>query len=226
MNLEYYKPECKVIAVTQPVVDFIPDSEGVLSYCARVSNPKNQENFESAEGLLNYCARNNHWSIFEMVNVVIEIKTPRDISRQVLRHKSACFQEFSQRYSEVDESMFILREARMQDTKNRQNSVATDNQELKDQWETSQKGVLRHCVKEYQWALSQGIAKECARVLLPEGLTLSTSYMNANMRTWIHYCGLRGGNGTQEEHTWISNECKKAILSYFPNLEKLLDNKG
>ena len=223
MNLKYYVPSSRVIAMTQSVVDFIPDSEGVLSYTARASNEGNQLNFETGKGLLDYCARHGHWSVFEMVNVVIELETPRDISRQVLRHKSACFQEFSQRYAEVDESMFILREARLQDTKNRQNSIVTDDPKLKESWEKAQREVLSKSLKEYQWALSQGIAKECARVLLPEGLTMSRTYMNANMRTWVHYCGLRGGNGTQAEHTWLSNECKKAILSYFPNLEKLLN---
>ena len=121
--------------------------------------------------------------------------------------------------------MFVLREARLQDTKNRQNSVELSNEVLKEEWERAQREVLSKCVKEYQWALSQGIAKECARVVLPEGLTLSTSYMNANMRTWIHYCGLRGGNGTQAEHTWLSDECKRSILAYFPNLEELLNDK-
>jgi len=224
--MELFKPEVRVIGVTQPVVDFIPDSEGILSYTARVSNPSNQENFKTADKLLSYCARMGEWSVFETCNAVLELKAPRDISRQVLRHKSSSFQEFSQRYAEVDESMFVLRQARMQDTKNRQNSVPTEDEKLQEEWEERQRDSIMKSVESYQWALSKGIAKECARVVLPEGNTMSCMYMNATMRTWIHYCNLRGGNGTQLEHIWLANACKEALSAYFPTLVNLLNKKS
>lgn len=217
--------EAKIIGVTQPVVDYIPDPEGIISYCARVSNPDNQENFKTADKLLAYCAKHGHWSVFEMANAVIEIKVPRDISRQVLRHKSSQFQEFSQRYAEVDESMFVLREARLQDDKNRQNSIDLNDSGLQDAWEERQREVIRKAVKEYQWALSNHIAKECARVVLPEGNTMSNMYMNANMRTWLHYVGLRSGNGTQKEHIWLAELCREALRDTFPNLIKMLEEQ-
>lgn len=224
MNLSYYQPEVKVIGITTPVVDFIPDSEGIVSYCARVSNSHNQTNFDTADKLLSYCARNGHWSVFEMSNAVLELKTPRDISRQVLRHKTAAFQEFSQRYAEVDESMFVLREARLQDDKNRQNSIKTEDEELQEMWADKQRQVITTALCAYRWAIQNKVAKECARVVLPEGLTLSNSYMNANMRTWLHYCQLRGGNGTQLEHIWLADACREALKKYFPNLVKIMEN--
>lgn len=216
--MEMYNPEVKVIGVTVPTVDYIPDSEGIVSYAARVSNPKNQENFDTADKLLAYCAKNGHWSVFEMANAVIEIKAPRDISRQVLRHKSSAFQEFSQRYAEVDEQMFVLREARLQDTKNRQNSIVTDDPTLQGEWLERQREVINLATQNYQWAIEKGIAKECARVVLPEGNTMSYMYMNATMRTWLHYCQLRGGNGTQLEHVWLAKACREALKEYFPTL--------
>lgn len=229
-NIMFYKPEVRVIGITTPVVDFIPDSEGIVSYTARVSAPHNQTNFETADGLLSYCAKEGHWSVFEMANAVLELKAPRDISRQVLRHKTAAFQEFSQRYAEVDPSMFVLREARLQDTKNRQNSIqmpdTLEGNLLREVWESKQKEVLQSCVEAYNWARSHNIAKECARVVLPEGLTMSNCYMNANMRTWLHYCGLRGGNGTQLEHVWLAKACKEVLKEHFPNLIKVLESKS
>lgn len=225
MKLSQYKPEVNIIGITTPVVDYIPDSEGIISYAARVSNPNNQQNFETADKLLTYCAKHSHWSIFEMSNAVIELKAPRDISRQVLRHKSAAFQEFSQRYAEVDEQMFVLREARLQDNKNRQNSINIKDDQLQKEWERRQREVVLKAVEEYKWALSQQIAKECARVVLPEGLTMSNMYMNANMRTWLHYCGLRTGNGTQLEHIWLAEQCRDCLREYFPNLIKFLESK-
>jgi thymidylate synthase (FAD) len=223
LRIELYTPEVRVIGVTMPVVDYIPDSEGLISHTARASAPQNQNDYHTADRLLSYCAREGHWSVFSMANAVIEIKAPRDISRQILRHKSADFQEFSQRYAEVDESMFVLRATRLQDTKNRQNSIEVDDEILELEWEVRQEEVIHKALQEYQWALSKGIAKECARVVLPEGNTMSRMYMNATMRTWLHYCQLRGGNGTQLEHTWVSEKCRECLKEYFPNLVKFME---
>lgn len=212
------KVSVKLIAVTEPVVDFIPDAEGIASYCARVSNPSNQENFDTAEGLLRYCARHGHWSVFEMVNAVVEIKAPRDISRQILRHGSAKYQEFSQRYSAVSDDMFVLREARLQDESNRQNSFETEDEELKSWWEDTQREIGEIVQSRYQEALERKIAKECARVILPEGNTMSSMYMNGTMRTWVHYAKLRSGNGTQEEHIVVAKKVAEVLESHFPNI--------
>lgn len=212
----------RLIGVTQPVVDFIPDSEGLISYQARVSNPKNQENFDTALGLLKFCARESHWSVFQMANAIIEIEAPRDISRQILRHQSMDFQEFSQRYAEVEENMFVLREARLQDEKDRQNSIEVDDKELQDWWLGTQKEVCEIMHKVYAEALQRGVAKECARVILPEGNTMSRMYVNGTMRSWIHYCNLRGGNGTQKEHTHLIPKIKDELEGYFPNITKMM----
>jgi len=211
----------KIIGITKPVVDFIPDSEGIVSYSARVSSPHNQDNFDTAAGLLRYCARNGHWSVFEMCNAVIEIKAPRDISRQILRHKSAAFQEFSQRYAEVTEDMFVWREARLQDDKNRQNSFDTEDAELQQWWIATQEEVIDMVTKKYQEARKKGIAKECARVILPEGNTMSSLYMNGTLRTWIHYATLRDGNGTQKEHIVVANKVKEELTKLFPNVMEI-----
>lgn len=211
------------IAITQPVVDFIPDPEGLIAYTARVSNPSNQSNFETADRLLTYCAKHSHWSVFEMCNMVIEIKAPRDISRQILRHKTACFQEFSQRYAEISEDMFCIREARLQDSRNRQNSLTLEDEDLQAEWDLRQREVLSKVKDVYRWAIDNGIAKECARVILPEGNTMSCLYMNANIRTWIHYCKLRTGNGTQSEHVGVATLCRSAILEYMPNLSSYME---
>lgn len=213
--------EVNLIAVTQPVVDYIPDAEGLASYQARVSNSANQENYDTAEGLLRFCAREGHWSVFETVNAVIEIKAPRDISRQILRHKSASFQEFSQRYAAVTEDMFVTREARLQDEKNRQNSIDGVSEEDQQWWKETQEEILALVNSRYQAALDKGFAKECARVILPEGNTMSCMYMNANMRTWVHYANLRGGNGTQEEHIDVAKLVKIELEKHFPNIMKL-----
>lgn len=212
------KVSVKLIAVTKPVVDFIPDSEGIVSYCARVSNESNQENFDTAEGLLRYCARMGEWSVFDITNAVVEIKAPRDISRQILRHSSGKFQEFSQRYAAVSDDKFVLREARLQDTKNRQNSFDTDDEDLTQWWEDSQNEVNELVQRKYQEALSKGIAKECARVILPEGNTMSSMYMNATMRTWMHYAKLRKGNGTQKEHIMVANMVAEVLEEHYPNI--------
>jgi thymidylate synthase (FAD) len=206
----------RIVGVTQPVVDEIPDSEGLISYQARVSNPKNQTNYKTAKGLLNYCRRNQHWSVFEMANVVVEIKAPRDVTRQILRHRSGSHQELSQRYSSVDD--FVVREARLQDETNRQNSIETDDEELKEWWYEAQEEALSVCQQVYTMALEKGIAKECARVVLPEGNTMSTLYMNATVRTWYHYATLRASPETQKEHRMVAVMVMEELKKYFPNV--------
>lgn len=215
--------EVKLIGVTMPVVDYIPDSQGIISHAARVSNPENQNNYETAGGLLNYCVREQHWSVFEMANAVVEIKAPRDIARQILRHGSNKFQEFSQRYAEATD--FVVREARLQDTKNRQNSIKVNNDSLQEEWADRQNEVLALVKENYEWALKNGIAKECARVILPEGNTMSTMYMNGTVRSFFHYANLRDGNGTQLEHIDVAKKVKKEILKHYPFLEKVWEEK-
>ena len=214
----------RVIGVTTPVVDFIPDSEGIVSYAARVSSPQNQDNFDTAARLLKYCLKHQHYSVFETVNVLMEIETPRDIARQLLRHRSFTFQEFSQRYAEAQE--FVTREARMQDLKNRQNSVVTNDIDLQSEWEMRQQEVIQLVKDNYQWALDQGIAKECARVILPEGNTMSKLYVNGTLRSWIHYAKLRNTPGvTQSEHVDLALKVmtQDTIFKYFPFLEEVWD---
>lgn len=208
--------EVELVGITTPSINTIPDSEGMLSYIARVSNPKNQNNFETSKKLLEYCVKHNHWSVFEMVNVVVSIKAPRDIARQILRHRSFTFQEFSQRYAEVDN--FTLREARLQDTKNRQNSITVDDMYLQQAWEEKQKEVLSLVGDYYKWALNAGIAKECARVILPEGLTMSSMYMNGTVRSWMHYCDLRSSNGTQKEHMEVAIAIRDLLKKELPSV--------
>lgn len=208
----------KPIGITLPLDLDIPDSEGIVSYCARVSNPSNQTQFDTAAKLLKYCVRNQHWSVFEMVNVVMEIECPRDIARQVLRHRSFSFQEFSQRYAEA--TNFITRECRMQDTVNRQNSVVSEFKELNEEWDATQRILLDKIKDAYDWALSQGIAKECARVILPEGLTMSKMYMNGTLRSWLHYVDLRAENGTQKEHQEVAIKCRAELMKLYPFLEE------
>lgn len=200
----------KLIGVTFPNVDGIETLEDFVAYTARVSNPGNQMNVETAPKLLNYLRDNNHWSPFEMCNVVMEINTTRDIARQILRHRSFSFQEFSQRYAEV-KARPKLREARLQDKKNRQNSVQNTDAQIAAFWEQHQNKVWETSWSAYQWALKNGIAKEQARAVLPEGLTPSTLYMNGTLRSWIHYCDLRTANGTQKEHQEIAKKCQEII---------------
>lgn len=211
----------KLIAVTQPV-DTNMTSEQLIAYMARVSNAKNQDNKLTAKKLLKYLVKNQHFSPFEMVNLVIEIETPRAIARQILRHRSFSFQEFSQRYSEVDHSMFTTLDARLQDPTNRQNSNPTEDCALQLKWITIQEFAVHNAITLYKEALELGIAKELARAVLPEGLTMSRLYMNGTLRSWIHYCNLRMGNGTQKEHQDIAKECWKIILEQFPALEDIL----
>ena len=211
----------KVIGVTQPVVDFIPDSEGILSYAARVSSPSNQENFDTANKLLDYCVRNKHYSVFETCSITMEIETPRDIARQILRHRSFSFQEFSQRYAQSTE--FINRECRLQDTKNRQNSFDCFDEDTAHVWKVMQDELLSVAEKNYQHALSIGIAKEVARTLLPEGLTMSKMYMNGTVRSWLHFIQVRDDEGVaQKEVVDVARKAKEELLKYFPSLSNQL----
>jgi len=223
-----------LLSYSQPTEEFrsqgIDDAQELIAYCARVSNPANQFNTETSEKLIKYLVKHQHWSPLEMVSACMEIVTTRDIARQILRHRSFSFQEFSQRYAdptaELDEA-FVLREARFQDTKNRQNSVELDMTDeaqklLAYEWERAQKRVLYAVKKEYSWAIKNGIAKEQARAVLPEGLTISRMYMNGTLRSWIHYMELRAANGTQKEHQEIAIACAKAIAAIFPMTSTLV----
>lgn len=216
----------KLIGVTQPfgfaLTGEIQTAEDLIAYCARVSNPANQDNPDS-ERLLKYLVKNKHWSPFEMVHVIMEIKTTRDIARQILRHRSFSFQEFSQRYAAVTE-MSPPREARLQDQKNRQNSIETDDLALGFDWVTIQNDLMRDAQNAYEWAIENGIAKEVARSVLPEGLTMSRMYMSGSLRSWIHYCELRMANGTQKEHRLIAEQCWNVISEQFPSLKNVLEN--
>jgi thymidylate synthase (FAD) len=189
--------------------------QDMVAYCARVSNPVNQNNTATNEKLIKYLVDNSHWSPLEMVNICLEIETTRDIARQILRHRSFSFQEFSQRYAIVD-TEFEIREARIQDSRNRQNSLETSDDELKFEWEMMQIEVSMRSKRAYEWALQHGIAKEQARAVLPEGMTPSRMYMNGSLRSWIHYIQLRTGNGTQKEHREVALECAKVIKTIFP----------
>ena len=212
----------KVIGVTQPVVDFIPDSEGILSYAARVSSPNNQENFDTAGKLLAYCVKHKHYSVFETCSLTMEIETPRDIARQILRHRSFSFQEFSQRYAQSTE--FIERECRLQDNKNRQNSFHCFDEDTAHVWKVMQEELLAVAEKNYQHALSIGIAKEVARVLLPEGLTMSKMYMQGSVRSWIHFIQVRDDEGVaQKEVVDVARKVKVELLKHFPCLEEVLN---
>lgn len=190
--------------------------EDLVVYCARVSNPEGQSRNENNKNLVRYLIEHKHWSPFEMVSICLEIETTRDIARQMLRHRSFSFQEFSQRYAEVDTSNFVLREARLQDHKNRQNSVETDDADLVREWNLRQEKAVRHTREAYRWAIENGIAKEQARCVLPEGNTISRLYMNGTLRSWIHYIGLRSDPGTQKEHREVAIACGEAIKPLFP----------
>ena len=218
----------RAIGVTLPVVDDIPDSEGILSYAARVSSPNNQQNFETAGKLLQYCVKHKHYSVFETCNVVMEIETPRDIARQILRHRSFSFQEFSQRYAEAQK--FITRECRLQDHKNRQNSFElSDSDEdnlIAHWWESAQADVTDLVTELYERALVAGIAKEVARCILPEGLTMSKMYMNGTVRSWLHFIQVRDDEGVaQKEIVDVARKAKVELLNHFPFLEEMLENK-
>jgi len=206
----------KLISYSQiPRDDGEESLQDLVAYCARVSNPGNQDNKETNEKLIGYLIRNKHWSPLEMVSVCLEIETTRDIARQILRHRSFSFQEFSQRYAPVNLD-FECREARLQDSKNRQNSLETDDDALSFEWEMKQREASAASQRAYTWALENGIAKEQARAVLPEGMTPTRMYMNGTLRSWIHYIELRSGNGTQKEHREVALECAKVIGIIFP----------
>jgi thymidylate synthase (FAD) len=193
------------------------DAQELIAFCARVSNPSNQFNMETADKLIRYLVKHKHWSPLEMVSACLEIETTRDIARQILRHRSFSFQEFSQRYADPTKDLdFVIRDARLQDTKNRQNSVTTDNHELIAEWNRRQHQVINLVKENYAWAIENGIAKEQARAILPEGNTVSRLYMNGTLRSWIHFIDLRSGNGTQLEHMEVARECAKVIAEIFP----------
>jgi thymidylate synthase (FAD) len=196
--------------------------QDLVAYCARVSNPANQLNSETNERLIRYLIKNGHWSPLEMVSVCLEIECTRDIARQILRHRSFSFQEFSQRYA-VAELGFEYKDARIQDTKNRQNSFEVDNMRLQDTWTNIQDRVIETAETAYKWALDNGIAKEQARAVLPEGMTVSRLYMNGTLRSWVHYIQLRSGNGTQKEHREVALACAEAIKPIFPMIEEFLE---
>ena len=215
--------EVNLIALSKPSSMTDCNTAGdLIAYTARVSNPANQNNTKTAPRLLKYLIKENHWSPFEMVHMTLEIKTTRDIARQILRHRSFSFQEFSQRYAEA--TGFETREARLQDEKNRQNSIEVEDFELNEWWQMQQKKVQGQADLAYRDALSKGIAKEQARALLPEGLTQSTLYMAGSLRSWIHYCDLRRGNGTQKEHIEIADKCWDIIGIHFPDSVKALED--
>ena len=195
--------------------------QDIVAYCARVSNPSNQNNTETNDKLIRYLINHQHWSPLEMVSICLEIETTRDIARQILRHRSFSFQEFSQRYAVADLG-FEYKEARIQDIKNRQNSIETNNEELQKEWEQKQSEFAKESQTLYKWALENGIAKEQARAVLPEGLTVSRLYMNGTLRSWVHYIQLRSGNGTQKEHREVALACAEAIKAVFPMIEELI----
>ena len=211
--------QVSLVGLTQPsAATGCHSANELIAYAARVSNPENQANSKTAPKLLAYLIKHEHWSPFEIVSVTMEIKTTRDIGRQILRHRSFSFQEFSQRYA-VSE-FFETRDTRLQDPKNRQNSVVTDDKNLAEDWNMQQMKVINQAKETYEWALNKGIAKEQARAVLPEGNTMSTIYMAGTLRSWIHYCKLRGGHGTQKEHTQIADLCWNIIEGHFPDVAK------
>ena len=219
------KINARLIGLTQPTIEArIPNSEGILAYCARVSNPSNQHNFDTAEKLLRYCIKNKHWSVFEMSNAVVEVEAPRDITRQLLRHRSFSFQEFSQRYS--DEIEFTDREFRRQDNKNRQNSTDDLPADTETYTYLASKTIQTQVERVYKDLRELDVAKECARVILPEGLTMSRLYVNGTLRSWLHYLEVRDDEGvTQWEHVVMARKIKEVLMPAFPTVFGLLDNK-
>ena len=218
VKLVSYSTQAQEFAEQEPLT-----AQDLIAFCARVSNPANQMNTETSEKLLKYLIKHKHWSPFEMVSACLEIETTRDIAHQIVRHRSFAFQEFSQRYADVQtfDEMFEIRETRMQDTKNRQNSIPFSESDkagsdIADAWEDWQRKIQEYTGRAYAWALENGIAKEQARVVLPEGMTKTRLYMNGTLRSWIHYIELRSAHGTQKEHAEIAIECAKALMPIFP----------
>ena len=219
--------DVRLVSYSQPTAEFadmgITDAQELIAYCARVSNPSNQFNTETSEKLIRYLVKHAHWSPLEMVSACVEITTTRDIARQILRHRSFSFQEFSQRYADPTQDLsFVVREARLQDPKNRQNSVETSDERLQRDWERQQQQVIDYARSAYQWAIAKGIAKEQARAVLPEGLIESKLYMNGTLRSWVHFIELRSGNDTQKEHQLVALACAKAIAAIFPMTDSLI----
>ena len=218
----------KLVSYSKPTEEFekegLVDLQELIAFCAKVSNPSAQINNETSERLIKYLIKHQHWSPLEMVNAVLEIETTRDIAHQIVRHRSFAFQEFSQRYADPAEmgNQFVTREARLQDPKNRQNSVEIDSEEdIHHAWASVQQDVIDKAKEAYDWAIKAGIAKEQARVVLPEGCTKTRLYMNGTLRSWVHYIELRGANGTQKEHMDVAKACAKVISEIFPLMEKL-----
>lgn len=216
----------RLIAITKPVIPECETAEDLIAYCARVSNPSNQTNTDTAPKLLKYCMDNGHWSIFEMTDATLEIETTRDIGRQILRHRSFVFQEFSQRYADASQLGFVNRQTRLQDTKNRQNSISIDHyddeqENLNRSWQMKQEQLQHEAKLAYKWALDNGIAKEQARAVLPEGMTMSRMYMSGSLRSWIHYCQLRMEHGTQREHIDIAEKAWVILCDEFKFLRSL-----
>ena len=216
-----------LVSYSQPTGEYrdmgIADAQELIAYCARVSNPANQFNTETSEKLIQYLAKHQHWSPLEMVSACCEITTTRDIARQILRHRSFSFQEFSQRYADPTQDLsFVLRESRLQDPKNRQNSLEHLDSALESQWQKVQSDIIEKTRSAYEWAISHGIAKEQARAVLPEGLTVSRLYMNGTLRSWAHFIQLRSANGTQLEHQLVAKACAKVIAQVFPMVDKIV----
>jgi thymidylate synthase (FAD) len=216
----------KLLSYSQPTREFeqlgIGDAQELIAYCARVSNPSNQLNTETSEKLIRYLIKHQHWSPLEMVSACIEIETTRDIARQILRHRSFSFQEFSQRYADPTKDLdFVLREARLQDTKNRQNSIETEDVELQVWWNAKQQFLIQYVKETYAEAIAKGIAKEQARAILPEGNTVSRLYMNGTLRSWVHFIELRSANGTQKEHQEVAKACAEIISKVFPMISTI-----
>jgi len=227
MEYSYLKPKAYMVVEPTPAPEFkgqFNDAMELIGYCARVSNPANQFNSETAEKLIRYLIKHKHWSPLEMCSVTIGISTTRDIARQILRHRSFSFQEFSQRYADPDslDDTSVLREARLQDPKNRQNSVECNDDDLKKAWAMKQVQIIHEAQLAYKWAIDKGIAKEQARAVLPEGLTMSHIYMNGTLRSWVHFIELRSGNGTQKEHMEVARCVAHAISRIFPMAEEFI----
>ena len=222
--ISYSKPP-RMVQIMEQLDPHGDNLEELVAYCARVSNPSNQNNTTTSKKLLRYLSREKHWSPFEMVSACLEIETTRDIARQILRHRSFSFQEFSQRYADPVEDLDFsnLRDARLQDTKNRQNSIDTNDPDLKLEWLKKQSEVVSAAKNSYKWAIENGIAKEQARSVLPEGMTGSRLYMNGTLRSWMHYIELRSGNGTQKEHQEVALECGKVLSEIFPIMEEFIN---
>ena len=220
----------ELISYSQPAEYFAENTTELVAFCARVSNPGNQSNKDTSEKLIRYLIKHQHWSPLEMVNMCLEIETTRDIARQMLRHRSFSFQEFSQRYADPTKDLaFVLREARLQDPKNRQNSIELDGTLgqalISDEWMFKQKELVAHAIEVYNWAVAKGIAKEQSSAFLPEGNTVSRLYMNGTLRSWIHYIQLRSANGTQKEHMQIAQKCAEVIAKVFPMAKEFVEKQ-